>query len=227
MKNRARKERKVALVTGGGQRIGAAICAALGEAGYIVIPTWFSSRRKAETLASEWGGKAFRLDLARPETFRRLAGRLASEYGRLDLLVHNASVFQRTPITSVSSAEWDAIFAVNLRGPSFLTRSLLPLMSSSPEGAAVCFIGDAAAHRLWPSYLPYCLSKIALEVFAKGLDKTLPPGIRVGVVHPGLVLPQPGFPKEQWERLRRRNTGGIRTVEGVSEAVLQFAASEC
>jgi len=224
LKNRVRNDWKVALVTGGGQRIGAAICAALGEEGYIVAPTWFSSRREAETLASEWGGKAFRLDLARPETFKRLAGRLASEYGRLDLLVHNASVFPRAPLASVSSAAWDAIFAVNLRGPSFLTRALLPLMSSSTEGAAICFIGDAAARELWPSYLPYCLSKIALEAFAKGLEKTLPPGIRVGVVRPGLVLPRPGFPKEQWEHLRRRNIGGIRTVDGVSEAVLQFAS---
>jgi len=225
MKNRARNDRKIALVTGGGQRIGEAICAALGKAGYIVAPTWLSSRREAEALASEWGGKAFRLDLARPETFRRFVGRLASEYGRLDLLVHNASVFPRTPFASVSSASWDAVFAVNLRGPSFLTRALLPLMSSSPEGAAICFIGDAAAHRLWPSYLPYCLSKIALEAFAKGLEETLSPGIRVGVVRPGLVLPPPGFPKAQWEHLRRRNTKGIRTVEGVSEAVLQFATA--
>ncbi|MCL1925722.1 MAG: SDR family oxidoreductase [Syntrophorhabdaceae bacterium] len=223
MKNRARNDRKVALVTGGGQRIGAAICAALGEAGYIVVPTWLSSRREAEALASEWGGKSFRLNLSRPETFRRFAGRLASEYGRLDLLVHNASVFPRTPFTSVSSAVWDTVFAVNLRGPSFLTRAFLPLMSSSPEGAAVCFIGDAAASKLWPSYLPYCLSKIALEAFAKGLEKTIPPGIRVGVVRPGLVLPRPGFSKAQWERLRHRNTGGIRTVEGISRAVLQFA----
>ena len=225
MKNCVRSNQKVALVTGGGQRIGAAICATLGKAGYTVLPTWLSSRREAEALASEWGGKAFRLDLARPETFRRLAGRLASEYGRLDLLVHNASVFPRTPFTSVSLAEWDAVFAVNLRGSSFLTRALLPLMSSSPEGAAVCFIGDAAAHKIWPSYLPYCLSKVAMEAFAKGLEKTLPPGIRVGVVRPGLVLPRPGFTKAQWEHLRRRNTGGIRTVEGVSEAVLQFAIS--
>jgi len=225
LKNCVRSNQKVALVTGGGQRIGAAICATLGKAGYTVLPTWLSSRREAEALASEWGGKAFRLDLARPETFRRLAGRLASEYGRLDLLVHNASVFPRTPFTSVSLAEWDAVFAVNLRGSSFLTRALLPLMSSSPEGAAVCFIGDAAAHKIWPSYLPYCLSKVAMEAFAKGLEKTLPPGIRVGVVRPGLVLPRPGFTKAQWEHLRRRNTGGIRTVEGVSEAVLQFAIS--
>ena len=190
-----------------------------------MLPTWFSSRREAEALASELGGKAFRLDLARPETFRRFTGRLASEYGRLDLLVHNASIFPRTPLASVSCAEWDAVFAANLRGPSFLTRSLLPIMSSSPEGAAICFISDAAARGLWPSYLPYCLSKIALEAYAKGLEKTLPSGVRVGVIRPGLVLPQPGFPKAQWERLRRRNTGGIRTVEGLSKAVLQFAVS--
>ena len=61
--------RKVALVTGGGRRIGAAISEALARGGYVVVPTYLSSRREAGTLASGLGGKAFRLDLSRPSTF--------------------------------------------------------------------------------------------------------------------------------------------------------------
>ncbi len=164
MKNRVQDAsggKKVALVTGGGRRIGAEIAAALGRAGYVVVLTYRTSRREAGTLAAGLGGKAFRLDLSRPATFARFAARLAAEYGRLDLLVHNAAVFPRTPLETVTPAEWDAVFAVNLRGPSLLTRALLPLMARGPEGAGICFIGDAMAGELWPSYLPYCLSKIA------------------------------------------------------------------
>lgn len=229
MKNRVRDAsggEKVALVTGGGRRIGAEICTALGRAGYVVLLTYRTSRREAETLAARLGGKAYRLDLSRPAAFARFAARLAAGYGRLDLLVHNAAVFPRTPMETVTPAEWDAVFAVNLRGPSLLTRELLPLMRRSPEGAGVCFMGDAMAGELWPSYLPYCLSKLALEEFARGLAGTLPPGVRVGVVRPGLVLPPPGFPEADWGRLRRTKKGGIRTLPGIVRTVLQFAASK-
>jgi pteridine reductase len=217
--------RRVALVTGGGRRIGAAISAALGRAGYVVVPTYRSSRSEARALAAGLGGKAMRLDLSRPSTFARFAARLAGDFGRLDLLVHNAAVFPRTPLSTVTPAEWDAVFAVNLRGPSLLTRALLPLMGKAPDGAGICFVGDAGARELWPAYLPYCLSKIALEAFAAGVARNLPPGIRVGVVRPGLVLPPPGFPEREWERLRRRKKGGIRTPQGIARNVLRFAAS--
>ncbi len=218
--------RKVALVTGGGRRIGAAISAALARSGYDVVPTYRSARLEAENLAAELGGEAVRLDLSRPSTFARFADRLKRRHGRLDLLVHNAAVFPRTPLPAVTPAEWDAVFAVNLRGPVLLTRALLPLMLDAAKGAAVCFVGDAGAGNLWPAYLPYCLSKIALEAFAAGLAAAVPPAIRVGVVRPGLVLPPPGFPKERWERLRRGSGRGIRTPNGVARAILQFARGE-
>lgn len=228
MKNRVRRPaggKKVALVTGGGRRIGAEICDGLARAGYDVVLTYLASRPEAARLAARIGGKALRLDLSRPAGFARFAARLAAGYGRLDLLVHNAAVFHRTPPETVTAAEWDAVFAVNLRGPALLTRELLALMRRAPEGAGVCFIGDAAAGELWPSYLPYCLSKIAIEAYARGLAGTLPPGIRVGVVRPGLALPPPGFPRDRWERLRRANKQGIRSVREIARTVLQFAAS--
>jgi pteridine reductase len=214
---------KVALVTGGGRRIGAAISRALAGAGYTVVPTYLSARSEASSLAARIGGKAWRLDLSRPGTFGAFAERFGSAYGRLDLLVHNAAVFPRTPLASVRPAEWDAVFAVNLRGPVLLTRAFVPLLERGPEGAAVCFVGDAGARELWPSYLPYCLSKIALESFAAALPRTLRAGIRVGVVRPALVLPPPGFPQARWEALRRRDRRGIRTPQGVARAVLLFA----
>ncbi len=215
---------KVALVTGGGRRIGAAISRALARGGYIVVPTYRSGRGEALRIAAEIGGNALPLDLSRPSTFARFAERLEREHGRLDLLVHSAAVFPRTPLSTVTPAGWDEVFAVNLRGPCLLTRALFPLMR---RGAGVCFVGDAGARDLWPAYLPYCLSKIALEAFAAGLAEAAPRDIRVGVVRPGLVLPPPGFPRERWERLRgssRRR--GIRTPEGVARAILRFAGGE-
>ncbi len=217
--------RKVALVTGGSRRIGATISRALAKAGYEVILTYRASAAEGKALAARIGGSAVPLDLSRPSTFGRFADRLGRKFGRLDLLVHNAAVFPRTPAGEVPSADWDAVFAVNLRGPFLLTQALLPLLRKGRGGAGVLFLGDANAFELWPGYLPYCLSKLTLLPLAAGLRKALPPDVRVGVVRPGLVLPPDRFPAKRWARLRASMAGrrGIRTPEGVARAVLQFA----
>jgi NAD(P)-dependent dehydrogenase (short-subunit alcohol dehydrogenase family) len=219
---------KVALVTGGSRRIGAAISRALAKAGYFVVLTYRSSSVAGRALAAEIGGSAVPLDLSQPSTFRRFAGRLERKFGRLDLLVHNAGIFLRTPIDDATPAAWDAVFAVNLRGPFLLTRALLPLLRKGRGNAGVLFLGDAFAGELWPGYLPYCLSKLAVPRLAAGLRKALPPGVRIGVVRPGLVLPPDRFPAKRWERLRAKKAArrGIRTPEGVARAVLRFARSE-
>jgi pteridine reductase len=216
---------KVALVTGGSRRIGAAISRALAKAGYEVVLTYRASAAEGKELAARIGGSAVPLDLSRPSTFGRFAARLGRKFGRLDLLVHNAAVFPRTRAGEVPPAAWDAVFAVNLRGPFLLTQALLPLLRKGRRGAGILFLGDANAFELWPGYLPYCLSKLALPPLAAGLRKALPPDVRVGVVRPGLVLPPDRFPAERWERLRAQKAGrsGIRTPEGVARAVLHFA----
>jgi len=216
---------KVALVTGGSRRIGATISRALAKAGYSVVLTYRSSSSAGRALAADIGGSAVPLDLSRPSTFGAFADRLARAFGRLDLVVHNAAVFPRTPVGEASPAAWDAVFAVNLRGPFLLTRALLPLLRRGPDDAGVLFIGDAFAFELWPGYLPYCLSKLAVDRLAAGLRKALSPGVRVGIVRPGLVLRPDRFPVNRWRRLRAEKAGrrGIRTPEGVARAVLRFA----
>jgi len=218
---------KVALVTGGSRRIGATISRTLAKAGYEVVLTYRASGAEGKALAARIGGSAVPLDLSRPSTFGRFADRLGRKFGRLDLLVHNAAVFPRTPAGDVSPAAWDAVFAVNLRGPFLLTRALLPQLRKRGANAGVLFLGDAFAGELWPGYLPYCLSKLALPPLVAGLRKALPPDVRVGVIRPGLVLPPDRFPAERWKRLCASMAGrrGIRTPEGVARAVLQFAGA--
>lgn len=214
----------VAVVTGGGRRIGAAICRRLSRAGYLVVPTYLGSGREARALARETGGVALPLDLRRPAAFPRFSRALSRAVPRIDLLVHNAAVFVRTPVGRVDADLWDAIFSVNLRGPFLLTRELLPLLRRSPSPAVV-FLGDAGARELWPGYLPYCLSKLALETQGRAWRRVLAPGIRVGIVRPGLALRPAGFPKRRWEELRaRRGAGRLCAPDAVAAAVARFAA---
>jgi pteridine reductase len=213
---------KVALVTGGARRIGEEICRRLAKGGFSVVLTFLTARREGECLAREIGGRALRLDLARPGEFARLAAALARDRGRLDLLVHNAAVFQRVPPEAVSAADWDRAFETNLRGPFLLTQALLPLLRRSR--GSVLFVGDAGASKLWPSYLPYCLSKLSLEDQARAFHKALAPRVRVGLVRPGLALAPPGFPSEKWEALRARgDVPGPDSPARVAAAVLRFA----
>ncbi|MGZ8429734.1 MAG: SDR family NAD(P)-dependent oxidoreductase [Candidatus Deferrimicrobiaceae bacterium] len=217
---------RVALVTGGARRIGAAISRALARDRFTVALTYRASRAEARSLAREIGGRAFPLDLLHPQRFFRLVGAIEREFGRLDVLVHNAAVFPRTPAGNVSEREWDGIFAVNLRGPFLLTQAFLPLLRAKP-GGAVIFLGDAGAGHLWPGYLPYCLSKLALAHQAAAWKKILAPRVRVGMVTPGFALPPPGFPEAEWRRLRSR--GGVRGPDHpdkVSAAVLRFLRRE-
>jgi len=214
--------RKVALVTGGARRIGATISRKLAGEGFAVALTYRTSGPEARSLAREVGGHAFFLDLLRPRGNPRFSEAVRRKFGRLDLLVHNAAVFPRMPVGTVLHRDWDRIFAVNLRGPFLLTQALLPLLREAP-GAAVLFLGDAGAARLWPAYLPYCLSKLALAHQAAAWEKILGPKVRVGVVKPGFALAPPGFPEGEWRRLRSR--GGVRgpdTPDKVAESVLRF-----
>ena len=213
---------KVALVTGGARRIGAAISRALARDRFTVALTYRASRMEARSLAREIGGRAFPLDLLRPQRFFRLVGAVEREFGRLDVLVHNAAVFPRTPAGNVSEREWDGIFAVNLRGPFLLTQALLPLLRAK-QGGDVIFLGDAGAGHLWPGYLPYCFSKLALAHQAAAWKKTLAPRVRVGIVTPGFALPPTGFPEAEWRRLRSRDdVRGPDHPDKVSAAVLRF-----
>ncbi|MDH3238584.1 MAG: SDR family oxidoreductase [Deltaproteobacteria bacterium] len=217
-----RSGEKVALVTGGGRRIGAAISGRLAREGFTVVLTYRASRAQARSLAREIGGRAVPLDLLRPKGVSRLAAMIQRDFERLDLLVHNAAVFRRTPAGEVGARDWDEMFAVNLRGPFLLTQAFLPLLRAAPRGA-VLFLGDAGAAQMWPGYLPYCLSKLALAHQAKAWKKILDPHIRVGMVKPGLALAPPGFPEGEWLRLRSRGrVRGPDSPDKVAGAILQF-----
>ncbi len=213
---------KVALVTGGARRIGAAISRRLAREGFLVALTYRTSGPEARSLAREIGGRALFLDLLRPGGISGLPDTMQRKFGRLDLLVHNAAIFPRTPVGEIRAREIDRIFAVNLRGPLLLTQALLPLLRAAPEGGVV-FLGDAEAAKLWPGYLPYCLSKLALAHQAAAWKKILVPRVRVGIVKPGFALAPPGFPEGEWQRLRSRSrVRGPDTPDKVANAILQF-----
>ena len=180
---------KTALVTGASKRIGRAIAMALAEAGANVIVHCNRSTDAAEATAVDIraiGVEAHvvRADLSEPD---RIEAMFAS-IERLDVLVNNAAVFDRTPLDELTADQWDAPFAVNARAPALCIRWSLPLLRSAGAGAIVN-ITDIAAEKAWAAYPAYCASKAALLALTKSAARSLAgENIRVNAVAPGAAL---------------------------------------
>lgn len=174
---------KVALVTGGAVRIGAAICRALAAEGARVVIHYRRSKKEALALAKELGGRAVQSDLDSESACERLIARA----GKLDILVNNAAVFQKDSLKAVTARKLEAEFWPNLFAPILLTRAF----AAQTKGGAIVNLLDRRITSLDGSCVPYVLSKKSLAEFTKIAALELAPRIRVNAVAPGAVLPPP------------------------------------
>lgn len=217
---------KVALVTGAGApRLGRAIALGLGRRGVRIAVHHHRSAAGAEATVralQALGADAapFAADLTDPAAVEALPKRVADRLGGLDILVHNAAHFQRTPLGEATVDSWDELFALNLRAPFFLTQAALPWLRRSGEGRVIC-VADSAGLRPFPSYLPYSVSKAGLISLTRGLARALAPAVTVNAIAPGLVLPETGMgPAEIARALRPVPLGRPGRPEDLVEAVL-------
>ena len=110
---------------------------------------------------------------------------VGERFGRLDVLVNNAAVFDRTPIETLTAKQWDAEMAVNARAAALCIRWAVPLMA---DGGAIVNITDVAAEKGWAGFPAYCASKAALLALTKSAAMALAGrNIRVNAVAPGVV----------------------------------------
>jgi NAD(P)-dependent dehydrogenase (short-subunit alcohol dehydrogenase family) len=182
---------KVALVTGGSRGIGAAIAKRLARAGAAVAITYVSSADKAEAVAKEIeadGGKALVIhaDSADPAAVVDAVERTVRELGGLDILVNNAGVFSVGPFGAVPLDELDRILAVDVKAVFVASQAAAKHLGA---GGRIITIGSAVAdHMPVPGMTLYTMAKSALVGLTKGLARDLGPlGIRVTLVHPGLI----------------------------------------
>ena len=156
--------RRVALVTGGAQRIGAEICRQLHAAGLDLLLHYRSSTGAAQALADQLTAaradsvRLVQADLLDDEAPQRLADAVHDWRGRLDLLVNNASGFYPTPFGEVDAAQWEELLGSNLRAPFFLAQALAPLLRAS-RGAIVNLV-DIHAERPMPNHPVYSIAKL-------------------------------------------------------------------
>jgi pteridine reductase len=195
-------EGKVALVTGGGHRVGRALALGLAEDGADVAVHYNGSREEAEETVArirEAGRRAesFRADLEDPGAASALAEEAGERFHRLDVLVNSAALFESGQFLDVTADEWDRVMAVNARAPFLLLQATAPLLGES-NGVAVN-IADVSGLRPWPTFPHHSVSKAALIHLTRVAARSLAPAVRVNCIVPGTVLPPEDYTEEQIE----------------------------
>jgi 3-oxoacyl-[acyl-carrier protein] reductase len=182
---------KTALVTGASRGIGRASALALAKLGAQVLIHYGRAKDEAEAVAKDIrdaGGRAeiVAADLAAPDGAHALARQVRAIVGdRLDILVANAGVSKAATIEETTVADFDNLFAVNVRAPFFLVQQLLPILKA---GASIVLVSSLAAHASVGNLLAYAATKGAIDTLVKHFASALGPrGIRVNAVAPGVV----------------------------------------
>ena len=186
-----KKKIPVALVTGAARRIGASIVGHLHEAGYSVAIHCHRSGDEANQLCRILNQKradsarVFIADLTQKQENQSLITHVIDWAGQLNLLVNNASIFGKTNLAALDDKLWEAMFAINVQAPFWLSIKAQRYLSA--EQGAIINITDIHAERPLKEYAQYCQTKAALLMQTKALACEFAPTIRVNAVAPGAI----------------------------------------
>jgi NAD(P)-dependent dehydrogenase (short-subunit alcohol dehydrogenase family) len=225
---------KTAFVTGASRGIGAATATALARAGAQVLIHYGRNATKAEAAAKrirDTGGRAdtVQADLAAPDGPHLLAAQVRRVVGdRLDILVANAGIAKDAAIEDTTVADFDAMFAVNVRAPFFLVQQLLPILGN---GSSVILLSSLAAHAAVGTLSAYSATKGAVDTLVKHFAAAFGArGIRVNAVAPGVVATDmSGFTKIEAGRdftLGMQALKRIATPDDIAGAVAFLASDD-
>jgi pteridine reductase len=183
---------KVALITGGARRVGAEMARLLHAHGMNLVIHYRSSSDDAQALQTE-------LEKHRPKSVALAKGDLlkvaqlpgiveaaAAAFGRLDVLVNNASSFYPTPVGMATEEQWDDLIGTNLRAPFFLAQAAAPHLKKTR--GCIVNIADIHADRPIKRYPIYCMAKAGIVMLTRSLARELAPEVRVNAIAPGTIL---------------------------------------
>jgi NAD(P)-dependent dehydrogenase (short-subunit alcohol dehydrogenase family) len=181
---------KSALVTGGARRIGREIALALAGAGADVAITYRQSENEATRTVEELSAmgasaSAFACDVRSEASVRAAVDGVMERFGRLDILVNNAAVFETASLDSLTLEQWDAVFETNTRGPFLVAREALPHLRA--VRGRIVNIGSLGGLQAWASHGHYCSSKAALHMLTQVMAKAFAPEVSVNCVAPGWI----------------------------------------
>ncbi len=182
---------KVAVVTGASKGIGAGIARSLAAEGAAVVVNYASSKEDADRVVgeiTERGGKAIAVqaDVSKAPEVRRLFAETKKAYGRLDVLVNNAGVYEFAPLEGITEEQFHRQFDTNVLGVLLSAREAVRLFG--PEGGSIINIGSNASRLTPAATAVYTATKGAVDAVTQVLAKELgPKKIRVNSINPGMV----------------------------------------
>ena len=183
---------KVVLITGGAKRVGAATCRLLHVAGARLMIHYRSSRGEAQALADELNAQRadsaalVQADLLDIAGLPRLVNDAVAKFGRLDVLINNASSFYPTEVGNITLDNWDDLIGTNLKAPLFLSQAAAEALRHSH--GCIVNIADIHAERPMKAYVVYSIGKAGLVAMTKSLAHELGPNVRVNAVGPGPIM---------------------------------------
>lgn len=220
----------MALVTGGAVRVGRAISLALAAAGYELAVHYRASEEPARSLARHLEAEGVQChmvqgDLADAEAPDAIISSVEDAFGRLDLLVNSAALFDAGPLLDIDARSWDRVMAVNVRAPHLLVRAAAALLEAG-EGGCVVNIVDLSAFQPWTGYPHHAVSKAALAHLTRVQARAMAPRVRVNAVAPGAVLPPEDYPEARVRALRdAAPLQALGSPEDVADAVVYLAGA--
>jgi 3-oxoacyl-[acyl-carrier protein] reductase len=221
---------KVAIITGSSRGIGRAIAERLGKDGASVVVNYVRSADRSREVVSAIeaaGGRALavRADMSQIGDVRRLFRETFEHFGRLDILVNNAALFQPHPIVEVTEDEFDAAFALNAKGTFFVFQEAALRIG---DGGRIINISSCSTAMSLPGFAVYVGSKAASEQFTKTLAKELGGrGITVNSVSPGFTETDM-LPKDpEWRKMGAQMSalGRLGQADDIAD-IVAFLISE-
>lgn len=195
---------KVALITGGIKRVGAAIAHQLHAEGINLALHYRHSEQEAHTLQSRLNHQRMnsvlllQADLLNTSKLSSMVHQIIDHYGRLDILINNASSFFPTPVGEMNEESWENLIGTNLKAPLFLSQAAAPYLMEN-EGCIVNLV-DIHADRPLRQHTIYCIAKAGLAMLTKSLARELGPKVRVNAVAPGAIL----WPENEMDELAKQ-----------------------
>lgn len=180
------------LITGAARRVGAEVARTLHAAGAQVAVHFRRSAADATALVTELNGQrpqsaiGIEADLLDTAHLARLVDATLAAFGRLDVLVNNASTFYPTPVGSITEAHWDDLLGTNLKAPLFLSQAATPALRAA-QGLIVN-MADIHGQRPLRHHTTYSIAKAGLVMLTRSLARELAPEVRVNAIAPGPVM---------------------------------------
>ncbi|MGI9245207.1 MAG: pteridine reductase [Steroidobacteraceae bacterium] len=218
------------LITGGARRLGAAVARRLHAGGASVALHYRSSAAEAAALvaslesARPGSAASFQADLHDLEALARLVDAAIARFGRLDVLVNNASSFYPTPVGSITGAQFDDLIGTNLRAPLFLSQAAAPALRRSR--GLILNLADIHGQHPLRQHPVYSAAKAGLIMLTRSLARELGPEIRVNAIAPGPVLwPEQGLDQDLREEIVGKTAlGRSGSPDDIARAAWFFAA---